>query len=329
MLDYLWVGDFVEESATGQMPRVQFSGLGEFGVELTVSDGQAESPCESVVTVEDTIAPVIVVIDVTAECESPDGTAVDLGEPLIDEACDADPVVGNDAPDLFPLGDTDVNWSATDASGNTGEAVQVVTVEDTTPPELTVPEDITEECGSHDGNDVDLGTPVVSDICDDNVQVTNDAPDMFPLGETLVTWVATDASGNQTTGVQTVTIVDTTPPEMSMYVTPDSLWPPNHRWKTITAHIEVYDVCDADPQVYLASIVSNEPENDVGDGNTEPDIQGAEIGTDDREFQLRAERAGPGDDRVYAVTYVAEDGSGNQTTAEDHVTVPHDQGNNP
>lgn len=327
LLDFLWTGEFEEETAEGETAAVNFAGVGEFGVDLAASDSDAESTCSTTAVVTDTIAPVISIDDVEAECESPDGTAVDLGDPMVDEVCDAEPVIDNDAPDLFPLGETVVTWTATDASSNTGMAEQNVTVVDTTPPSIEAPGPVTEECSSPDGTPVEIGEPVVSDICDAEVDVTNDAPELFPLGETIVTWTATDDSGNQSTATQLVTVVDTTPPELAMSVSPDEIWPPNHRMKWITASIVVSDICDADPEVYLVSIVSNEPANANGDGNTEPDIDEADYGTDDREFRVRAERAGPGDDRIYTVTYQAEDDSGNTTPAEDSILVPHDQGN--
>ena len=51
----------------------------------------------------------------------------------------------------------------------------------------------------------------------------------------------------------------------------------------------------------------------------------AEFGTDDREFQLRAERRGNRTGRVYTVTYEAEDASGNVAVAQAWVTVDHDR----
>jgi hypothetical protein len=60
------------------------------------------------------------------------------------------------------------------------------------------------------------------------------------------------------------------------------------------------------------------------DGNTTNDIQGADLGTDDREFGVRAERSGRGDGRTYTVVYEAEDGSGNKTLAQATIFVPHD-----
>ena len=42
--------------------------------------------------------------------------------------------------------------------------------------------------------------------------ITNNAPALFPIGVTTVTWTATDASGNTATATQTVTVNDTQAP---------------------------------------------------------------------------------------------------------------------
>jgi len=62
---------------------------------------------------------------------------------------------------------------------------------------------------------VTLGNPVSSDLVD-TPSIFNNAPDLFPLGETIVTWTAIDTSGNISQATQTVTIVDTTSPELIM-----------------------------------------------------------------------------------------------------------------
>ena len=82
--------------------------------------------------------------------------------------------------------------------------------------------------------------------------------------------------------------------------------------------VTVSDTCDPSPGVVLTSIVSDE----LDDG----DIEGADTGTEDYEFLLRAERDGGGDGRVYTITYTATDSSGNSAAASATVTVPHDQG---
>ena len=102
----------------------------------------------------------------------------------------------------------------------------------------------------------------------------------------------------------------------------------------ITATVTVSDVCDAAPSVSLTDATSNEPDDvqgkpwdpqdsTSGDGNTVSDIQGANLGTEDYEFQLRAERAGAGDGRVYTITYTVTDASGNSASASATVVVPH------
>ncbi|MCP4594165.1 MAG: hypothetical protein GY842_25835 [bacterium] len=52
-----------------------------------------------------------------------------------------------------------------------------------------------------------------------------------------------------------------------------------------------------------------------GDGATTNDIQNADLGTDDREVRLRAERTGDGPGRIYTLTYQATDHVGNSVEA--------------
>ena len=82
---------------------------------------------------------------------------------------------------------------------------------DTTAPTLTAPADVTAE--SPDGRPVAvaLGTAVAADDVDPSPEITNDAPALFPVGNTTVTWAATDDAGNRATAQQTVVVVDRTP----------------------------------------------------------------------------------------------------------------------
>ena len=111
--------------------------------------------------------------------------------------------------------------------------------------------------------------------------------------------------------------LDTTPPSLSVSVSPAVLWPPNEKLIPITVTLTVKDDYDLQPEIKLESITANEP---LG----KEDIKDAQIGTDDRQFKLKAEgksKAG----RIYTVTYSATDGTGNKTTASATVTVPHDE----
>jgi hypothetical protein len=108
-----------------------------------------------------------------------------------------------------------------------------------------------------------------------------------------------------------------------MSVAPTSLWPPNHKLASIAATVVATDTCDPNPVCAIVDVVSDEPVNGVGDGNTAPDwLLSGGLTAD-----LRAERAGPEDGRVYTVTVECTDTSGNTSLpASADVSVAHDQG---
>lgn len=83
------------------------------------------------------------------------------------------------------------------------------------PPDLIVPVDP----GGCTATGVDLGLPTASDECGP-VSVSHDAPAVFPLGDTLVTWFASDLQGETTTCQQTVTVTDQTPPRPELCLDP-------------------------------------------------------------------------------------------------------------
>ena len=123
-----------------------------------------------------------------------------------------------------------------------------------------------------------------------------------------------------------VTVRDTNAPSLHVALSPNVLWPPNHRLMQINATVNANDSCDANPTVALVSITSNEPDEGLGDGDQPNDIQAVgggpiPFGTDMRSFLLRAERSGMGTGRIYTVTYMARDASGNQSSASAQVTV--------
>jgi hypothetical protein len=114
--------------------------------------------------------------------------------------------------------------------------------------------------------------------------------------------------------------LDTIPPRITLSMTPNVIWPPNNKMVKITANLTAVDDQDPNPVVKLDSISCNEC------SDSSRDIVGAQIGVDDREFELRASRLGQRKDgRVYTITYSATDASGNRATAQATVVVPHDQ----
>lgn len=124
---------------------------------------------------------------------------------------------------------------------------------------------------------------------------------------------------------------DTTPPGISLTVSPDTLWPPNHKMVAITVNLVVSDDQDPNPTVVLKSITMNEgeetntfePDYDqtLGDGHTFNDIVVDAQGN----IFLRAERSGKGEGRIYTITYQATDEAGDKTIESAIVSVPHSQ----
>lgn len=121
------------------------------------------------------------------------------------------------------------------------------------------------------------------------------------------------------------------PPDISISVSPDTLWPPNHAMFLITPYITVTDNCGCASDVVLTSITMNEGDiantydplfdSTESDGDTSDDIQ-----IIDGDIYLRAERAGSNNNgRIYTITYTATDCFGNAASASATVTVPHNQ----
>ncbi|MCX6720409.1 MAG: DUF5011 domain-containing protein [Candidatus Staskawiczbacteria bacterium] len=164
----------------------------------------------------DTKAPVLTLpSNITVEATGP-SSAVVTWEASATDLDPANPTVtcAQSSGSTFYLGSEGVNCSATDTAGNTATGGFSVTVQDTTPPVLTAPADQTfEATGSIDSYSLVLAT--ATDIADASVDIDSN-PTSFPLGTTLVTWTATDDSGNTATATSNVTIVDTTAPIIAL-----------------------------------------------------------------------------------------------------------------
>jgi len=344
-LTYYW--NWTGGSATGATPAALFP-VGNTTVTLTVADIQYNATDTVNIIVQ--VAPVVDAgPDVTVEQESHEGTEVILngtatstvstrfnftwsenGMVLKAEANATSTTLTY----TFNLGTHTVTLEATDEAGNIGSDAVTVSVIDTIPPTVNAGPDMTLEQESHAGTQVILnGT--ATDICSERFNFTwsengivlanmanaTDAPltYTFNLGTHIVTLNATDMAGNTGSDNVTITIIDTTPPEITVSVIPDSLWPPNHKYVQVEATVSVQDICDPSPTITLVSITSNEPDNGKGDGNTVNDI----VILDNYTFEFRAERSGNGVGRVYTITYQATDASGNSAQASATVTVNH------
>lgn len=144
-----------------------------------------------------------VIVDQTGDL-----TPAELGEATAIDREDGLLTATSDAPaDGFPLGTTLVTWSATDSTGRVGRCTQTVRVRGPGRPTIDeCPADIT---GFAVGDLTTISLPTVTgtDAEDGDLTATSDAPaDGFPVGETIVTWTATDSDGFTATCTQTVTL---------------------------------------------------------------------------------------------------------------------------
>jgi hypothetical protein len=151
-----------------------------------------------------------------------------LGTATANDNCGSVTVTRTGVPagNIFPVGNTIVTYTATDKSGNTAQDTQTVTVVDNTVPIVTPPAAVTlytgagaTSCGVTVSNlDATLGTGSATDNCPGVGAVTRSnvpAGNAFPVGNTVVTYSATDAHGNTGSATQTVTVVDNTAPVIS------------------------------------------------------------------------------------------------------------------
>jgi hypothetical protein len=326
-----------------------YSGAGVYNATLTVTFGGATNKTDSAstqVTVVQNVPPVANAgLDQIVEQINSAGTNVTLdGTGSSDQYNDTlsyfwawtgGTATGVTPTALFPAGNTTVTLTVSDGEFNVTDTVNIV-VQDTTPPIVNAGTDIEAEQESHAGTQIMLnGTAVdavsnsfnftwseegiilatATNVTDTTLTYT------FNLGTHTVTLEATDQAGNTASDDVIVEVIDTTPPEINVTATPHMLWQPNHKYVEVKVDVEVYDICDPSPSVTFMSATSNEPDNSIGDGNTVDDI----VKIDDFTFDIRAERSGPGSDRIYTITYKATDISGNYAIGTVTIVVPHNK----
>lgn len=219
---------------------------------VTDADGRTAS-CTQTVTVlvvceGDTTPPTITAPDdITVETGAGNaGCSVtlddELGQPEVDDNCSATYTIsGVPAGNNFAPGTYTLTYTATDAAGNTASDTQIVRVLETTPPIIFAPADASYTCLSdvpaaspsqaggplrdssgvpvldENGNLVPGGTPF--DNCGTpTVAVTETSSGAGTAASPKIilrTFTATDASGNTASAVQTITVIDSTPPTIS------------------------------------------------------------------------------------------------------------------
>ncbi len=121
----------------------------------------------------------------------------------------------------YPKGLTTIMWTATDVAGNSSTCTQTVTVADEEKPVIdfcpadktinTLPTSTT--CNFFVA-DADLGVATAHDNCDAVTISRQGVPagNIFPVGETIITYSFADASNNAITCTRKITVLDKTKP---------------------------------------------------------------------------------------------------------------------
>ena len=203
------------------VPDVLSFGITQVSVVVTDAAGNATEGVVPV-TVADKTAPEFsganqLILTVDAEDEvvaSTDKRVTDwLTGVTATDLVDGDVEVTNSAlPAQFAFGEEEITFTATDARNNT--ATKVVTVLVAVGPSVTVPDPIL--VVSLDGEPLPVSQTQIAafiaeataqDFSGSALEVSNDAPDPFPLGETVVTFTAVDAEAREGQNISSVTVI--------------------------------------------------------------------------------------------------------------------------
>ena len=287
-----------------------------------------DASCSFDVTVTDPDAPVITVLGanpMTVECHT---TFTDPGATANDTCAGAVPVTVTGVVDANVVGTYTLTYTATDGT-NPATATRTVNVVDTTAPVVTIngANPMIVNCGS---TFTDPGA-TATDSCAGNLPVSSASNVNTNVpGTYTVTYTATDGY-NTGSATRTVIVVDNGLPVNNLNGQSYTLWPPNHNYHTFNISqfvVSASDGCDGTidiNDVVIWKVTSDETENGGGDGNTNNDIV---IAANCKSVQLRSERNGGGNGRVYTIHFRVTDSNGNVATATGKVKVPKSQGNN-
>jgi hypothetical protein len=179
-------------------------------VSCSVSDKAGNTAAGTfTVTVQDKTVPVVTVpADMTVEATGASGAVVTFSVSASDAVDGAiTPSCSPASGSTFVLGSTQVACSVTDKAGNAASGSFTVIVVDRTPPELTLPSDMTVPATGSSGAVVTF-TASASDLVDGTVSVTctPSSGSAFPAGTTSVSCSATDKAGNSKSGSFRVTV---------------------------------------------------------------------------------------------------------------------------
>ncbi|MEH7119420.1 endo-1,4-beta-xylanase [Neobacillus vireti] len=218
-------------------------------------------------------------------------------------------------------------WNDTTGNGYQDTSVfGVLTLVDTTAPVTNdnAPTDWVNKDVKVDLTATDNGSGVKTTYykVDNGAEQTGNSFTISDEGIHTVTYWSVDNAGNVEAQHTATVKIDKTVPTLNITLDKTTIWSPNHKMVPVTATISSSDNGSGINSVVLTSITSNEK-------IASDDIQNAKLNTpitgSTSSFDLRADRFGNGNGRVYTITFTVTDKAGNVTTKSVTVTVLHDQ----
>ena len=156
---------------------------------------------------------------------------VSLGSPVI-QSC-PNYTLSNNAPSIFPLGTTVVTWTLNNG-GTTLTTSQNVTVTTSNggtslPTLITPPTNLSlyTNDGTCEASNVNLGIPTAQSCL--SYTISNNAPTIFPIGQTNVLWTLTNSNGATVSANQIVTVDVNADLASICYITSDATEPTKNR----------------------------------------------------------------------------------------------------
>ena len=192
---------------------VNSNAVGSYVLTYVATDPSGNTATKTrTVNVVDTTAPVVTVTGDNPATVELGTTYTDAGATATD-ASGTVTVVTSGSVDTDTVGSYTLTYTSTDASGNAGTATRTVSVVDTTAPVITV---LGDNPATHEFGTTYTDAGATATDASGTITVETNGEVNADVGTYVLTYVASDASGNTATATRTVNVVDTTAPVITV-----------------------------------------------------------------------------------------------------------------